>query len=373
MNLSNLTIFKYLFLDIFKPFIIISLVLTGIVWLSRSLNYIDLIINKGLSLSVYFWFVSLIAPKILSLLLPLISFASISYSYNRLKSDSEIIAMECAGISKSFLMLPALFFGLCVACLIFIIEAHISPKNYKIFKSFQSDLRNNLVITSLQEGQFHSLYPNITVYIDKIFKDGKLSNLLIHDTRNKSLESTIIAKEGKISNLSEQPHIIVYDGSRFLLSKKNLKTSIMKFDKYEFQINVEKKNDNIRFKQVEERSLKELFFESDITNKKILNEFLSEGHRRISSPFLAIFMSLVAACSILIGNSKNYNITKRISFISGTIVAVQAIYIVVLNTINFSLTNIFVFYLTLALMIVSPLVLIENERKLFKSAKHMKK
>ena len=125
------------------------MVLTGIVWLSRSLNYIDLIKNKAY-LSVYIFIFSLIAPKILSLLLPLISFASIAYSYNRLKSDSEIVAMECAGISKSLLMLPALFFGLCVACMIFIIEAHVSPKNYKIFKSFQSDLRNNLVITSIQ-------------------------------------------------------------------------------------------------------------------------------------------------------------------------------------------------------------------------------
>ena len=89
-------------------------------------------------------------------------------------------------------------------------------------------------------------------------------------------------------------------------------------------------------------------------------------------PFLAIFMSLVAACSILLGNSKNYNTTKRISFISGTIVAVQAIYIVILNTINFSLANIFIFYIILVLMIIFPLVLIENERKLFKSAKLLK-
>ena len=79
-------------------------------------------------------------------------------------------------------------------------------------------------------------------------------------------------------------------------------------------------------------------------------------------------MSLVAACSILLGNSKNYNTTKRISFISGTIVAVQAIYIVILNTIKFSLA-ILIFYIILVLMIIFPLVLIENERKLFESVK----
>ncbi len=367
MHFSNFTIFRYLFLDILKPFFIISLVLTGIVWLSRSLNYIELIINKGLSLPVYFWFVSLIAPKILSILLPLISFASISYSYNKLRSDSEIIAMECAGVSKSILMVPALFFGLCVACLVFVIEAQISPKNYKTFKSFQSDLRNNFVITSLQEGEFHSLYPNITVYIDKVFKDGKLSNLLIHDTRNKDLESTIVAKEGKISNLSEQPHIIVYDGSRFLYNKNSLQTNIMNFDKYEFEINIDKQNKNIRFKQVEERSLKELFFDNEISNQKMLNEFLAEGHRRISSPFLVIFMSLAAACSILVGSSKHTNTTKRISLVSAAIVTVQAMFIVAINTINFSLTNTVIFYLVLALMIALPVTLIAYERKLLKS------
>ena len=118
MNLKYYTIFKYLFIEILKPFFIISLVLTGIVWLSRSLNYIELIINKGLSLPVYFWFVSLIAPKILAILLPLISFASICYAYNKLRSDSEIIAMEPAGISKTKLLLPAFFFGLCIALLV---------------------------------------------------------------------------------------------------------------------------------------------------------------------------------------------------------------------------------------------------------------
>ena len=236
MHFKYFTIFKYLFLNILKPFFIISLVLTGIVWLSRSLNYIELIINKGLSLPVYFWFVSLIAPKILAILLPLISFASICYAYNKLRSDSEITAMESAGISKTTIMLPAFCFGLCVAFLVFIIEAQISPKNYKKFKSFQSDLRNNFVITSLQEGEFHSPYPNITVYIDKVFKDGQLSNLLIHDTRNKELDSTIIAKKGKISNLSEQPHIVVYSGSRFLYNKNNFQTNIMNLKNMSLQL-----------------------------------------------------------------------------------------------------------------------------------------
>ena len=94
----------------------------------------------------------------------------------------------------------------------------------------------------------------------------KLSNLLIHDTRNKELDSTIVAKEGKLSNLSEQPHIIVYNGSRFLYNKESSQTNIIKFDKYEFEIDIEK-NQGIRSKQVEERSLRELFQNQHIQEK----------------------------------------------------------------------------------------------------------
>ena len=112
-------ILNYIFLKILKPFLIISLVLTGIVWLSRSLRYIDLIINKGLSLTSYFWFVSLIAPKILALLLPLISFVAIVYTYQKLKSESELLVIETFGLSKLFLMLPSIIFGFIVAILLF--------------------------------------------------------------------------------------------------------------------------------------------------------------------------------------------------------------------------------------------------------------
>ena len=50
---------------------------------------------------------------------------------------------------------------------------------------------------------------------------------MIQETKN--LDSTIVAKEGKISNLSEQPHIIVYNGSRFLYNKKIFSNKYHKF------------------------------------------------------------------------------------------------------------------------------------------------
>ena len=49
----------------------------------------------------------------------------------------------------------------------------------------------------------------------------------------------------------------------------------MNFDKYEFAIDIEKQSKHIRFKQVEERSLKELFSRNQSYSKKIVKEFLA--------------------------------------------------------------------------------------------------
>ena len=69
------------------------------------------------------------------------------------------------------------------------------------------------------------------------------------------------------------------------------------------------------------------YFQEIKTTKKIIKEFLAEGHRRISTPFLVIFMSLAAAFTILLGSSKQSNTTKRISLSSAIIVSTQAFYI----------------------------------------------
>ena len=371
MRIDNFIFIKYIFLNILKPFLVISLVLTGIVWLSRSLKYIDLIINKGLSLSSYFWFVSLIAPKILALLLPLISFVAIIYTYQKLKSESELLIIEIFGLSKLFLMLPAMLFGLIIALFLLLIEVYLSPSNYKTFKTFQSDLRNNFVMSSLEAGSFHNPMKGLTVYIDKASKNGVVENILIHDTRNKEIESTILAKQGILTNFENNTKVVVFDGTRYVFNYKNKKTSILNFSKYEFQIISEKK-ETVRFKQVEERSIKELFYPATKISKKIKNEFLAEAHRRLSSPFLVLFMCALAAFSVLFGEFKRKVLVSKIIICSFIAVVIQAIYISVMNKLTFSIYTFLFPYISLISLSCLPIIGMRYENKILYFIKRVK-
>ena len=371
MQIKNFIFIKYIFLNILKPFLVISLVLTGIVWLSRSLKYIDLIINKGLSLSSYFWFVSLIAPKILALLLPLISFVAIIYTYHKLKSESELLIVETIGLSKLFLMLPAILFGTIIALFLLLIEVYLSPNNYKTFKSFQSDLRNNFVMSTLEAGSFHNPIKGLTVYIDKASKNGTVKNILIHDTRSKEIESTILAKQGILTNFENMTKVVVFDGTRYVYNNKNKKTSILNFTKYEFQIITEKKETE-RFKQVEERTIKELLFPNIQINKKIKNEFLAEAHRRLSSPLLVLFMCALASFSVLFGEFKRKMLVRKVIICSSVAVIMQAIYISIMNKLIFSMYTFLLPYLSLILLSSFPILLIKYENRVLNLLKRFK-
>ena len=269
-------------------------------------------------------------------------------------------------MSKLFLMTPAMLFGGIIALFLLLIEVFLSPSNYKTFKSFQSDLRNNFVMSTLEAGSFHNPIQGLTVYIDKASKDGVVENILIHDTRNKEIESTILAKQGIITNFEDNTKVTVFDGTRYVFNYKNKKTSMLNFSKYEFQIITEKK-EAVRFKQVEERSIRELFYPDKEISKKIKNEFLAEAHRRLSSPLLVLFMCAIASFSILFGELK-----RKILMCSFIAVMIQAIYISFINKIIFSMYTFYLPYISLILLSSLPILIIKYENRVLNILKRLK-
>ncbi len=55
----------YIFRHLIGSFLIITLSLVGVMWLTQSLRFVDLIINKGLSVGLFFYMTLLILPGLL--------------------------------------------------------------------------------------------------------------------------------------------------------------------------------------------------------------------------------------------------------------------------------------------------------------------
>ena len=90
---------RYILWQLLGPTVFVTVTLTGVIWLTQSLRFLDLIINRGLSAGDFFYLTLLLLPKILVLLLPISLFSATVYIYHRLKTDSEIVVMRAVGLS----------------------------------------------------------------------------------------------------------------------------------------------------------------------------------------------------------------------------------------------------------------------------------
>ena len=98
----------YIMGQLIGPLIVVAFSFTCVIWLTQSLRFIDLIINKGLSFGLFLYMTALLLPSLLSVILPIALFAAVLYTYHQLIVDREIIVLKAIGLSNARLALPAL-------------------------------------------------------------------------------------------------------------------------------------------------------------------------------------------------------------------------------------------------------------------------
>ena len=99
---------RYLVVQIATAVAFIVVSLTCVIWLSQSLRFVDLIVNRGLPILTFLQLTVMLMPTWLSVVLPIAAFAATVFVYNRLTNDREMVVMSAAGISPTRLARPAL-------------------------------------------------------------------------------------------------------------------------------------------------------------------------------------------------------------------------------------------------------------------------
>ena len=70
----------YLLLQALGPFIVASIVLTGIIWLTQALRMLDVLITQGQTLLTFFELTALALPSTLVIVLPISLFCAMLYT-----------------------------------------------------------------------------------------------------------------------------------------------------------------------------------------------------------------------------------------------------------------------------------------------------
>lgn len=355
----------YIFRQLIGPFFLIMIAMTGIVWLTQSLRFIDLIVIKGLPLEIFINLTILIIPKLLVTIIPFIGFLASLITYIRLNNDSEIMSMKTAGINNFKIIFPALIFGICLGVLALFLENIGSPYAYNKFKNLQHEIRNNYISTLFQEKVFSSPIQGLTIFIKERDQLGNLEGIMIHDARDKSKKVSINAEQGKIVSTPKGARFLLINGNRQEINE-NQNISILYFDQYTLNIKNYNKNNTSRFREASERKFYELINPDEDIDNLYKKEFIAEAHKRIYTPFFIVIMVLIGAMASILGKFDRKTSAKRLFYPISAALTMQ-IYLIISPQIIIQYHNTALFiYISIFFLYLIILFFISNSINIFK-------
>ncbi|MCA3278002.1 MAG: LPS export ABC transporter permease LptF [Roseomonas sp.] len=328
---------RYLFRQLALALLAVTVGLAALVWLTQSLRFIELVLDRGLSLAVFFELTSLLLPSFFSVILPITTFIVMLFVHLRLAGDRELVVMRAAGLSNWQIARPALALGLLVVAVMALLNFWLVPLSHTAFRQWQFEIRNQLVGVLVQEGVFSTLGNDLTVYARKRDADGTLRGIMVHDQREAGGAVTILAQAGRIVQGAEGPRVTLYDGVRQQMEKGASGTpprlTVLSFSENSVDLARVARNEETRSRDSRERSIGELLDPdpAEGLRPRELRRFQAEAHQRMASPLTALSFALVGLAVALTGQFRRHGGGAGVVLGIGIMVALLALGLTISN------------------------------------------
>lgn len=312
---------RYLLGQLVATMLFAAAALTGVVWLSQSLRYIDLIVNRGLSALTFLHLTVLLLPTFMTVVLPISLFCGIVYTYNRLNAESELTILRAAGISPFGLARPALILAGIMTLVGYSITLYLMPLGFSSFKDRQYVIRSDFSQILLREGTFTSLSSGLTVYVRARDPSGEVYGILVHDGRNPDAPVTMMAERGALVHSPTGPRLVLFNGNRQEMERAARKMKLLYFDRYDFDLSDLVSKGGPRWREPRERFIGGLFGPPKNKNDEAYrSKLLAEGHQRLVMPLYNIAFAMIALAAMLAGEFRRRGCWRRM--LAGSIAAI---------------------------------------------------
>lgn len=299
------TLDRYILRQLLTSLVAVTTALVALIWLTQSLRFVELVVNRGLSLRVFIQLTGLLIPNFVAVILPITTFVSVQFFvYQRLLGDRELTVMRAAGLSPWALSRPALMAAAIAMAAGFALNIWVVPASSTAFKEFQFELRNKVAAFLLQEGVFTAISDQLTVYVRSRDTDGTLRGIMVEDDRQSNTRATILAETGKLVAEGDTPRGPLENGSRQEIDAKTGRLNVLTFAEDTIDLASSGRGEDAqRSRDDLEMSLAELFHPfPDVVARGDAGKFLVEAHRRLTQPLTTLGFTLVGLASVLTGS-----------------------------------------------------------------------
>ena len=298
---------RYMLWELCRNSLFTIIVLTSVMWIVQSLNFVGLIINQGLSLLLIFKFLSLLLPFLLYHLLPLGGFLSIFYTYQKLSQERELIVMRGAGLSPLQIGLPGILVAGIMTIMSYSISIYFLPQSSSLFRTMQFEFQNSMSASLLKENQFNIIGPGVTIFIKKRLNNKDFKGVLIQDDRNPKHKTTYVAETGRFNVFPETMTLTLLNGAHQEIDTDKAETSKgleqLRFESYTHEIEMKRDPGARKQRSANERTISELLDPQDVDpNDKLYRKLLIAGHQRLSNPLYVLGFVLIGLAILFQGS-----------------------------------------------------------------------
>lgn len=311
----------YIFKQCASPLVLILAVTTAIVWMTQTLQRIDIMVEYGQGFGVFALISILIIPSLLAVIIPFALFGAAVYALYRLHSDSEVAVMFAAGVSRWRIAAPILLVAFLGALGSLYVNADLMPRGYRQMKRIVADVRADFATALVRSGEFVNVSDDFTVYVDDAGSGGLFVGLLINDHRNPSDPRTYMAERAVLRDTQNGPVLFLKRGNIQTIDKDTGEVNLVRFE--DWAINIGSFNDGAGELQLEftERYLGELF-NPDMSkpfDRANVRKLKAEGHARLASPLLVFANVMIALYAVIGGVYSRRGYALRIAIAAGAV------------------------------------------------------
>ena len=188
------TIYKYIFYEFTRYFVVTLFALSAIAWSVQAVNFLDLVTEDGHAFTIYFLYSLLTLSKVLTKLIPFSFLLASILTILKLEKDNELIALWTSGLNKIFIVNHLIRISLLVMFLQLVLTVAVNPKLLNFSRSLLKNSELQFVSSMFKEKKFNDTVEGLTIFIEEKMDNKIYKNVFIRD------ESTILSSVGTKSS-----------------------------------------------------------------------------------------------------------------------------------------------------------------------------
>ncbi len=181
------------------PFLLGLGVVTFILQMDALIQYMDLIVTRGVPFGVVAQIFLLSSGFVLAMSVPCAVLVAVLMTFGRLSQDNEITAMRAGGVNVAQVIAAPLAAAALLAVLLTLFNNHILPGANHAFVNLMVDIGRMRPTVKLQEGVFITDFPGYTLWVQSVNgRTNEMKGVTIYQSRPGGQPATIIAKRGEL-------------------------------------------------------------------------------------------------------------------------------------------------------------------------------